>query len=178
MEGEQEKLLRLQIFPVTEDLTTPRQETALHQFSIAALNDRGRQIWLPQRAKGLPMEPSAPWGLEANLKEGFLQTRVTIPKASLADQTVGPKVPEGPLALLPDRPVDHLPGVAAFLAQTVMGAAVHSGAAVAATVLEVFPGAVVGVVEATDKSSPVNQEEDHLILFFLSLTDMKFRPVV
>ena len=155
MEGEQEKLLRLQVFPIIEDLTTPRRETALHQFSIAALNDRGRQIWLPQGAKGLPMEPSAHWGLEAKLKEGFLQTRVTIPKASLADQTVGPKVPEGPLALLTNPPVDHLPGVAAFLAQTVMGAAVHSGAVVGvargASPVAAFQVATVAVA-AADKS--------------------------
>src|SRR5512139_452861 len=107
MQGEQEKLLRLQLFPVTGDLTPPRGETALHQFSIAALNDQGRQIWLPQWAKGLP-----------------------------TDQTVGPKVPEDLLALLTDRSVGHLPGVAAFLAQTVMGAAILSG-----TVVEVARGA-------------------------------------
>jgi len=155
MEGEQEKLLRLQIFPVTEDLTTLRRETALHQFSVAVLSDRGRQIWLPQREKGLPMEPSAHWGLEAKLKEGFLQTRVTMPKASLGDQTVGPKVPEGPLALLTNPPVDHLPGVAAFLAQTVMGAAVHSGAVVGvargASPVAAFQVATVAVA-AADKS--------------------------
>jgi hypothetical protein len=159
MEGEQEKLLRLRVFPVTEDLTTPRRETALHQFSIAALNDRGRQIWLAQRAKGLPMEPSAPWGLEANLKEGFLQTRVTMPKTSLANQTVGPKVPEGPLTLLTDRPVGHLPGVAAYRAQTVMGAAVHSGAVVGvaqgASPVAAFQVATVAVA-AADKS-PINR---------------------
>ncbi len=76
------------------------------------------------------METSVHWGLEANLEEGFSQTRVTMSEASLADQTVCPKVPEDPLTLLIDRPVDHLPGVAAFLAQTVMEEAVHSGTVV------------------------------------------------
>jgi len=53
------------------------------------------------------------------------------------DRTVGPKVLEDPLALLTDRSVDRLPRVAAFPAQTVMQAAVHSGAVVAG----VAPGA-------------------------------------
>lgn len=127
MEGEQEKLLGLQIFPVTEDLTPPRRGMALRRSSIAASNDQGRQIWPAQWVKGIPMETSVHWDLEANLEEGFSQTPVTTPKASLADQTVGPKVPENPSALPADRSVDHLPGVAAFPAQTVMAEAVHSG---------------------------------------------------
>ena len=51
-------------------------------------------------------------------------------KGLLTDQTVGPKVPEDPSTLSTDRLVDHLLGEAASLAQTAMGAAVHSGTVV------------------------------------------------
>lgn len=78
-----------------------RPETALRQFSIAVSNNRGRQIRLPHWAKGL-----------------------------VTDQTVGPKVPEDPSTLQTDRLVDHLLVEAALLAQTAMGAAVHSGTVV------------------------------------------------
>ena len=123
------------------------------------------------------METSVHWDFEANLKGRLSQTRVTIPKASLADQT-------------------------AFLAQTAMGVAVHSeavvgvarGASPVAASLEVPMAVDLGAsteeVAAVDsynysagvgplrKLNQINQEEDRLILFFLSLRNMKFRPVV
>ncbi len=106
------------------------------------------------------------------------------------------KAPEDPLVLLTDRPVGRLPEVAAFLAQTVMGAAVHSGAAVgvargaspvvaslAAIRLEASPGValaeaeaslvavVVGVAEVVDKIGTVKPRRgsiDPLLFYFLT----------
>ena len=115
------------------------------------------------------METSVHSDLEANLKEGFSQTRVTIPKASLVDQTVGLKVRQDPLALQVGRSV-RLPGAVALLAQTAMGEAVHSDAAEVGVALEVSPVviplealpvaasqvAMVGVAEAVDQSWQIN----------------------
>jgi hypothetical protein len=140
------------------------------------------------------METSVHSDLDANLKEGFSPVRVTMPKASLVDQAVGPKASEDPLALPAGRSV-HLPGAVALLAQTAMGAAVRldvaaEGAALeaspaairpevlpAVTHLEVSPVAVsrvamvVGVAEAVDKSQLINPKEDRLILFFCPVVD-------
>jgi hypothetical protein len=120
------------------------------------------------------------------------------------------KLQEEPSAVRADRSVDHLPGVAAFLAQTVTEEAVHSGtvvvvareaspvAASLAVPMVVDLGApteevaafqaVMVAVAAVDnywagiaplrKSNQINQEEDPPVLFFLSLGDKKFRPVV
>lgn len=96
----------------------------------------------------------------------------------------------------------HPPAAAVSLAQTAMGVAVHSeavvgvarGASPVAASLEVPMAVDLGAsteeVAAVDsynysagvgplrKLNQINQEEDRLILFFLSLRDMKFRPVV
>ncbi len=120
---------------------------------------------------------------DANLKEGFSQVQVTMPKASLVDQAVGPKASEDPLALPAGRSVLLLWAVA-LLAQTAMGAALDASPAAirlevsqVAIPLEAFPMAdsrvamVVGVAEAVDKSQLINPREDHLILFFLPVVD-------
>jgi len=79
------------------------------------------------------------------------------------------KVPEDLLALLVGRSV-RLPGAVALLAQTAMGAAVHSDAAEVGVALEVSPVviplealpvaasqvAMVGVAEAVDQSWQIN----------------------
>jgi hypothetical protein len=140
------------------------------------------------------METSVHSDLDANLKEGFSQVRVTMPKASLVDQAVGPKASEDPLALPAGRSVLLLWAVA-LLAQTAMGAAVRSGAAAEGAALEASPAAirpevfpavaplgafpvavprvamVVGVAEAVDESQLINQKEDRLILFFCPVVD-------
>jgi hypothetical protein len=87
------------------------------------------------------METSVHSDLDANLKEGFSQVRVTMPKASLVDQAAGPKASEDPLALPAGRSV-HLPGAVALLAQTAMGAAVRSDAAAEGVALEASPAAI------------------------------------
>ena len=92
------------------------------------------------------METSALLGLEADPKGGFSQIQVTTRRVLLADQAIGPKVQGDPSALPTDRPVDHLPAVAALLAQTAMGAAVHSGTVVGlaqgASPVEASPAAI------------------------------------
>jgi hypothetical protein len=92
------------------------------------------------------METSALLGLEANPKGGFSQIQVTTRRVLLADQTIRPKVQGDPSALPTDRSVDHLPAVAALLAQTAMGAAVHSGTVVGlaqgASPVEASPAAI------------------------------------
>ena len=92
------------------------------------------------------METSAPLGLEANPTGGFSQIQVTTRRVLLADQAIGPKVQGDPSALPTDRSVDHLPTVAALLAQTAMGAAVHSstvvGLAQGASPVEASPAAI------------------------------------
>jgi hypothetical protein len=140
------------------------------------------------------METSVHSDLDANLKEGFSQVRVTMPKASLVDQAVGPKASEDPLALPAGRSVLLLRAVA-LLAQTAMGAAVRLDAAAEGAALEASPAAirpevfpavaplgafpvavprvamVVGVAEAVDESQLINQKEDRLILFFCPVVD-------
>ena len=87
------------------------------------------------------METSVHSDLDANLKEGFSQVRVTMPKASLVDQAVGLKASEDPLALPAGRLVLLLWAVA-LLAQTATGAAVRLGAVVAEVAPEASPAAI------------------------------------
>ena len=87
------------------------------------------------------METSVHSDLDANLKEGFSQARVTMPNVSLVDQVVGLKASEDLLALPASRSV-HLPAAAVPLAQTAMGAAVRSGAAAAGVALQASPAAI------------------------------------
>ena len=178
------------IFLIAEDLTPPMSIKALRQFSIAVLNDQGLQTSLPHWVEGLTMETSAHSDLDANLKEGFSQVRVTMPKASLVDQAVGPKAPEDPLALRAGRSAP-LPAAVALLAQIAMGAAVRSEAAVAGVAreaspaairpevspvvipLEVLQGAAMGVAEAVDRAWLIKSTQKRIIrssFFILSLT--------
>jgi len=136
------------------------------------------------------METSVHSDPDANLKEGFSQVRVTMPKASLVDQAVGPKAPEDPLALRAGRSAP-LPAAVALLAQIAMGAAVRSEAAVAGVAreaspaairpevspvvipLEVLQGAAMGVAEAVDRAWLIKSTQKRIIrssFFILSLT--------